>query len=121
MIRISLYAFLLLLPGCREKTVSPQALGASVLRVTATIQYPDNRRPWLKKQPFSRIGLGTIIEGGRLLVTADMVAHASYIGLEKPEDGPKGTASVEVIDEECDLAILKPLPRKPRSGLRTTG
>jgi len=108
MIRISLYAFLLLLPGCREKTVSPQALGASVLRVTATIQYPDNRRPWLKKQPFSRIGLGTIIEGGRLLVTADMVAHASYIGLEKPEDGPKGTASVEVIDEECNLAILKP-------------
>ena len=95
--------------GCREQIGSPRSLGESVLRVTATIQYPDNRRPWLKKQPFTRAGLGTIIEGGRLLVTADMVAHASYISLEKPEDGPKGSATVEAIDEECNLAILKPV------------
>jgi hypothetical protein len=109
---LSLLAMLLPLTSCREKkslSFSPNALGESVLRVTSTIQYPDNRRPWLKKQPFSRTGLGTIIEGGRLLVTADMVAHACYIGLEKPEDGPKGTAVVEAIDEECNLAVLKPV------------
>jgi len=106
---LPLLAFLMLQTGCREQIGSPRSLGESVLRVTATIQYPDNKRPWLKKQPFTRVGLGTIIEGGRLLVTADMVAHASYIALEKPEDGPKGTATVEAIDEECNLAILKPV------------
>ena len=107
---LSLCAFPILLTGCLKKNNSsplPNDLGASVLRVTSTIQYPDYRRPWLKKQPFTRSGLGTIIEGGRLLVTADMVAHACYIGLEKPEDGPKGTAVVEAIDEECNLAVLK--------------
>ena len=109
MLRLLLLAFLSLVTGCQEKNTPSQRLGESVLRVTSTIQYPDNRRPWLKKKPFTRIGLGTIIEGGRLLVTADMVAHASYISLEKPEDGPKGTATIESIDEECNLAILKPV------------
>jgi len=107
-----LVAWLALMTSCQEKKSDSHLqnqLGASVLRVTSTIQYPDNRRPWIKKQPFTRAGLGTIIEGGRLLVTADMVAHACYIGLEKPEDGPKGTAVVEAIDEECNLAVLKPV------------
>jgi hypothetical protein len=65
-------------------------------------------RPWMKKQPIPRAGLATVIEGGRLLVTAEMVSHATYIELEKPEDGPKCTAVVESIDPECNLAILKP-------------
>ncbi len=94
--------------SCHESAYPSLSPSASVLRVTATIQYPDALRPWLKKQPFTREGLGTLLEGGRLLVTADMVAHATMIELQKPEDGPKGSAVVEAIDEECNLAILKP-------------
>ena len=109
MIQVLSLAGLALVTGCQEKNTLPQKLDESVLRVTSTIQYPDNKRPWLKKKPFTRNGLGTIIEGGRLLVTADMVAHASYICLEKPEDGPKGSATVEAIDEECNLAVIKPV------------
>ena len=113
--RLPVHAVLaFLLTGCNPSKTSPSsppflALGNSVLRVTSTLQYPDNKRPWLKKQPFTRIGLGTVINGGRLLVTADMVAHSTYIGLEKPEDGPKAAAVVEAIDEECNLAVLKPV------------
>lgn len=100
----------LLVPGCKNsKEHSINSLGNSVLRVTSTIQYPDPLRPWLKKQPFTRQGLATVISGGRLLVTADIAAHSTYIELEKPEDGPKGTAIVEALDEECNLAVLKPL------------
>lgn len=94
--------------GCRTKAPRPSPAN-SVLRVTATIQYPDLHRPWLKKQPFTREGLATVIAGGRLLVTADLVAHSTDIELEKPEDGPKGTAVIEAIDEECNLAVLKPV------------
>ncbi len=95
------------LTSCGER--KPASTADSVLRVTSTIQYPDNRRPWLKKQPFTRSGLATVIEGGRLLVTAEMVAHSTFIGLEKPEDGIKGSAVIEAIDEECNLAVLRPV------------
>lgn len=98
------------LPACGNRNRSSDA--ASVLRVTSTVQHPDNRRPWLKKQPFTRTGLATVIEGGRLLVTADMVSHTTFIGLEKPEDGIKGSAVVETIDEECNLAVLRPVERE---------
>lgn len=80
----------------------------SVLRVHSTIQYPDIRRPWLKKQPFTREGLGTIISGGRILVTADMAAHTTCIDLETPDKKAHATATVETVDEECNLAIIRP-------------
>ncbi len=103
--------FLNLIPSCHQETKNNPSppVTASLLRVTSNIQYPDFLRPWLKKTPFTRSGLATVIEGGRLLVTADMVAHATYIELEKPEDGPKSTATVEVLDEECNLAVIKPV------------
>jgi S1-C subfamily serine protease len=80
----------------------------SVLRVHSTVQYPDARRPWLKKQPFTREGLGTVIADGRILVTADMAAHTTCIDLETPDKKIHATASVEAVDEECNLAVLKP-------------
>ena len=99
--------------SCHRKSDSPSnekphSLADSVVRVSATIQYPDLQRPWLKKTPFTRAGLGTVIDGGRLLVTADSVAHSTYIELEKPEDGPKCTAVIESLDDECNLAVIKP-------------
>lgn len=106
---LSSIALLLLLPSCGERKIPLLSPADSVLRVTSTIQYPDLQRPWMKKQPFTREGLGTVIEGGGLLVTADLVAHSTYIELEKPERGIKGTARIEAIDEECNLALLKPL------------
>lgn len=104
-------ASLLLLAGCGPlNRALPTAVSPadSVVRVTATIQYPDLQRPWLRKQPFTRMGLGTVIADGRLLVTADLVAHSTYIELERPEDGPKTTARIEALDEECNLAVLRP-------------
>lgn len=107
-----LSVFLISIPfsSCQrnENAQKNKTLADSVVRVTATIQYPDLHRPWLKKTPFTRAGLGTVIKGGRLLVTADTVAHSTYIELEKPEDGPKCSAVIESLDDECNLAVLKP-------------
>src|SRR5690606_11180271 len=47
-----------------------ERVSGSVLKVTVTSQPWDYRRPWLKKGIGSRIGLGTVIEGGRVLVIA---------------------------------------------------
>jgi len=101
----------LILWGCNgSRTISflTEVADDSVLRVHSTVQYPDVKRPWLKKQPFTREGLGTIIAGGRILVTADMAAHTTCIDLETPDKKIHATASVEAVDEECNLAILRP-------------
>ena len=36
------------------------------------------------------------------------MAHSTYIELERPEEGPKTTARLEALDEECNLAVLRP-------------
>lgn len=82
--------------------------GLSVLRVNATSQAYDFFRPWMKKPPGTRRGLGTLITGGRILVTAELVANATFIELEKAATAEKSSATVERVDYECNLAVLKP-------------
>lgn len=81
---------------------------ASILRVNSTNQAYDFFRPWTKKAPFARRGLGTLIEGGRILVTAELVANHTFIELEKAGTAEKSSATVERVDYECNLAILRP-------------
>jgi len=81
---------------------------SSVLRVNSTNQAYDFFRPWTKKAPFSRRGLGTLIEGGRILVTAELVANNTFIELEKAATAEKSSATVERVDYECNLAVLRP-------------
>jgi hypothetical protein len=81
----------------------------SILRVNSTGQAYDFFRPWTKKPPATRRGLGTLIEGGRILVTAELVANHTFIELEKAATAEKSSAEVERVDYECNLAILKPV------------
>ena len=84
------------------------ASNASILRVNSTDQAYDFFRPWTKKAPFSRRGLGTLVEGGRILVTAELVANNTFIELEKAGTAEKSSATVERVDYECNLAVLRP-------------
>jgi hypothetical protein len=107
----SVLALVLILAGCDgslKMPFLPGLPGHSVLRVHSTVQYPDLKHPWLKKQPFTREGLGAMISEGRILVTADMAAHTTCIDLESPDKKVHSTATVEAVDEECNLAILRP-------------
>ncbi len=79
----------------------------SVVRVNVTNQSWDFGRPWGKKPPFSRRAIGTVLTGGRVLVTAELVANANYVELETAEGGQKVPATVEVVDYEANLALLK--------------
>lgn len=88
------------------KTVA--ASTSSILRVNSTNQSYDFFRPWTKKAPYSRRGLGTLIEGGRILVTAELIANNTFIELEKAATAEKSSATVERVDYEANLAILRP-------------
>lgn len=81
----------------------------SLFRVNITSQGWNFIVPWQKTNPGTRRGLGALIEGNRVLVTAELAQDASYIELEQADTGRKITAKVESIDYECDLATLVPV------------
>jgi hypothetical protein len=90
--------------GADEAKPEPQL---SVVRVNVTNQPWDFGRPWGKRPPFSRRAIGTVLTGDRVLVTAELVANANYVEFETAEGGQKVPATVEVVDYEANLALLK--------------
>lgn len=91
----------------RADEVKPEA-PLSVVRVNVTQQPWDFARPWGKRPPYSRRAIGTILSDNRVLVTAELVANANYVEFEAAEGGQKVPATVEVVDYEANLALLKP-------------
>ena len=89
-----------------------------MVRVNSTNQAYDFFRPWSKEAPFSRRGLGVLIEGGNILVTAELVANSNYIELERADGGEKTTATVQVIDYEANLATLRSTDPKFLEGMQ---
>ena len=91
-----------------KQAIETELKGGSVLRVNSTNQSYDFFRPWSKKAPSNRRGLGAVIDGGEVLVTAELVWDSNFIELEKPDTGERTSAKVAVVDYETNLALLKP-------------
>lgn len=79
-----------------------------VVRVNVTNQPYDFFRPWSKKAPSSRRALGAVLSHNRILVTAELVANANYVELERAESGRRVAATILRVDYEANLALLKP-------------
>ncbi len=79
----------------------------SVVRVNVTNQPWDFSKPWGKRPPYSRRAIGAVLPDNRVLVTAELVANANYVELEMAAGGQKAPASVDAVDYECNLALLK--------------
>ena len=90
----------------------------SVIRVNVTNQPYDFLRPWSKRPPFQRRAVGAVLPGARVLTTAEQVANATDLELEKPDGGEKTPATVEVVDYECNLAIVAPADPKFLDGFK---
>lgn len=90
--------------------VSPARISPSTLKVNVTQQGFNPRLPWQKSSPISRSGVGVVLAGKKILVTASMVRDASYIELEKPDTGLRVAAKVLALDFEANLALLEALP-----------
>jgi hypothetical protein len=91
-----------------KEPLPAESPGGSVIRVNATDQAYDFFRPWSKKAPVNRRGLGMVITDGNVLVAAELVGNSNYIELEKPATGEKSTAKIQVVDFEANLALLHP-------------
>ncbi len=82
-------------------------IGAAVVKVFATIRYPDPTKPWAKQAPAEVTGSGVIIEGKRILTNAHVVLYASQVQIQANQAGDKISATVVAIAPGIDLAVLK--------------
>jgi len=83
------------------------AVANSVVKVFATVRYPDFYRPWTKESPSDITGSGVVIEGKRILTCAHMVLYASQVQVQANQAGDKISATVEFVAPGMDLAVLK--------------
>lgn len=115
MSRIALVSFLALAAGLAvaEEPKAPPAPvvkpddSRHVVRVNVTNQNWDFSRPWGKRAPYTRRAVGAVLPGGRVLVTGELVANANYVEFERPDGSGKMPAQIELVDYECNLAVLR--------------
>jgi S1-C subfamily serine protease len=78
----------------------------SVVRVTASVHFPDPTRPWAKGGAAPYSGTGVIIEGKRILTSAHLVMYAAEVYVQARPGDNRAEASVQVLGADMDLAIL---------------
>jgi S1-C subfamily serine protease len=64
-------------------------------------------RPWEIIAPTKNTGSGVLLEGGRILTNAHVVAHAQEVYVQPYKSSDRLTAKVEWLALDCDMAILK--------------
>lgn len=107
--KICFFFALLLLSLSRPLTAdAAPAPETSILRVNITSQGYNFALPWQKQRPNTRRGLGALLAGNRVLVTAELAQDANYIELEQAASGKRITARVEAVDYELNLATVIP-------------
>ncbi len=90
-------------------TAAPQsrAVENAVVKVFATVRYPDVFKPWTKQSPQEITGSGVVIGGKRILTNAHVILYTTQIQIQANEAGDKLSASVESFAPGIDLAVLK--------------
>jgi S1-C subfamily serine protease len=79
----------------------------SVVKVFATMRYPDPFKPWTKQAPSEVTASGVVIEGKRILTNAHVVLYASQVQIQANAAGDKVPATVLAVAPGIDLAVLQ--------------
>ena len=79
----------------------------SVVKVFANSRAPDVFRPWQKQAPTEEVASGVVIEGKRILTTCHALRFSNEIQVQANQAGDKIPATVELMFNEIDLAVLK--------------
>jgi S1-C subfamily serine protease len=85
----------------------PSSVEGAVVKVFATMRYPDPYKPWTKQAPSDVTASGVVIEGKRILTNAHAVLYASQVQVQANQAGDKIGASVVAAAPDIDLAVLK--------------
>ena len=82
---------------------------ASVVRIFSYANATDLRSPWQKLGTEASSGSGVVIEGGRILTAAHVVADAVSIQLKRAGQPDRFPAEILHVAHDCDLALIRPL------------
>ncbi|HEX4151898.1 MAG TPA: trypsin-like peptidase domain-containing protein [Steroidobacteraceae bacterium] len=85
----------------------PASIEDSVVKVFATLRYPDPFKPWTKQAPSEVTASGVVIEGNRILTNAHVVLYATQVQIQANAAGDKLPATVVAVAPGIDLAVLK--------------
>jgi S1-C subfamily serine protease len=91
----------------RQTAASVQPIENSVVKVFATMRYPDPFKPWTKQAPSDVTASGVVIEGKRILTNAHVVLYASQVQIQANAAGDKLSATVVAVAPGIDLAVLQ--------------
>jgi S1-C subfamily serine protease len=78
----------------------------SVVKVTATVSYPNPVQPWTRGKSVEMAGTGVVIEGRRILTNAHLVLYATEVRVQARAGADKFEAKVAGIGTDIDLAVL---------------
>ncbi|HKN09016.1 MAG TPA: trypsin-like peptidase domain-containing protein, partial [Pseudomonadota bacterium] len=92
--------------GARSTDAAP-GIENSVVKVFATLRFPDPFKPWTKQAPNEVTASGVVIEGRRILTNAHVVLYASQVQIQANAAGDKVPATVVAVAPGIDLAVLK--------------
>jgi S1-C subfamily serine protease len=111
-VRRALAAVLLLvlgawLPASGDVPVSGNRVASSVLHVQAFRSAFDWSQPWRQEPVSGASGSGFLIEGGRILTNAHVIADARQILVRRPDQASPYVATLEAAGHDCDLAVLR--------------
>ena len=90
-----------------EDDATESKIRDSVVKITATMRFPDLTKPWAKQSPSEASGTGVVIEGKRILTNAHVVTYASQLFVEGNQSSEKLPAEVVAVSPGIDLAVLK--------------
>ena len=86
---------------------APAPIQSSVVKVFATMRYPDPFKPWTKQAPSEVSASGVVIEGKRILTNAHVVLYATQVQVQANAEGDKVAATVVAVAPGIDLAVLQ--------------
>ncbi|VEU34121.1 unnamed protein product [Pseudo-nitzschia multistriata] len=79
----------------------------SIVKIYATHNFePDTTMPWQKQKSYNSYSSGFAINGRRILTNAHSVEYAGQVLVRRRGSSRKYRATVEVVANECDLAVL---------------
>ena len=78
----------------------------SVVKVFASIRFPNPTQPWMKGDVGQNIGTGVVIEGNRILTNAHLVEYGTEVSVQARPGGDKVEAKIEALNYDVDLAVL---------------
>lgn len=87
-----------------EKSANPLS---AVVKIEAVSCSPDFFSPWRTGEQSAASGSGVVIEGNYILTNSHNIADATYIAVEREQNGIPVPAKVKAVNHQCDLALLE--------------